>query len=165
MRGGSHHIYSCEYLRQYLTCVVTDFHLLCHLIMYTTCPRPAGYNAVLKEIALAFVRVVNEKRATLFRNRGEGTNSFLCLLLIYAAVQKHSAYAVHCSTSLSFGWLVCLVVFFTITFAFQLNSREVFGTMVIWDSRDNVSYISARRLFFLVFFCNYVSCEFDRFSA
>ena len=51
-----------------------------------TYPFLAGYNAVLKEIALAFVRVVNEKRATLFRNRGEGANE--CIRLRDAAVQK-----------------------------------------------------------------------------
>lgn len=52
------------------------------LLHVTFRSRLAEYNLRLKEIAVAFVRVVNEKRATLFRNRGEGAILlFPCYLL------------------------------------------------------------------------------------
>lgn len=52
------------------------------LLDMTLVTRVAEYNSRLKEVAVAFVGVVNEKRATLFRNRGEGAYMLILLLLL-----------------------------------------------------------------------------------
>lgn len=54
-----------------LTCCITIVGSFCLCRMQPFRARLAEYNLKLKEIALSFVGVANEKRATLFRNLGE----------------------------------------------------------------------------------------------